>query len=82
MDEQEVTPALPVIPQFKAPVGAEELAAPVTVAVKVRVPPNVGVPADTKRMVGVAAETVVELEEATADTGLYAPPPAKVKVAE
>ena len=81
-DEHDVAPAVPEIAQFTTPVGAAELVAPVTVVVKMRVPPRVGEPEDVKRMVGVADETVVELSDATAATGLYAPPPVKVKVAE
>ena len=42
--EQPVTPPVPLIVQFTAPEGAVAFVAPVTVALKVMVPPNARVP--------------------------------------
>ena len=52
LDTQEVEPPVPEIAQLSAPVGEAELGAPVTVAVKVRVPPRVGEPEATTKIVG------------------------------
>jgi len=62
--------------------GAAELFAPVTTAVKVSVPPKVGTPDEAIVIAGIARSTKVEFEEVTASTGSYAPPPVKVNVAE
>ena len=48
----EFDPPVPEIAQLSAPVGEAELGAPVTVAVKVRVPPRVGEPEETTKIVG------------------------------
>ena len=72
---QLVEPPVPEIDQFKVPVGVAEPVAPVTVAVNVIVPPRVGEPEAMTRIVGVYAETVVEVRDATFDTALYAPSP-------
>ena len=79
---QEFTKAVPEILQLRLPPGAAAPATPVTTEVKVSVPPRAGVPDAEIVIVGVAGLTTVELEEATAPTGLYAPPPVKVNVAE
>ena len=57
-----------MIVHVTVPVGATALAEPVTVAVKVTVPPRVGVPDEATLIVGVAAATAVELDEETAAT--------------
>jgi hypothetical protein len=66
--EHEVTPAVPVIDQVIAPLGAEALLDPVTIAVKSKEPPKVADPVAPKRIVGVATATTVELDEVTAAT--------------
>ena len=79
--EQELTPPVPEIDQFKAPLGAAELFDPVTVSVKITDPPRVKAPDDDKATTGVAVATVVDEEEATAAIALYALSPRKVNVA-
>ena len=79
---QEFMSAVPEILQFMAPPGAAALFEPVTIAVNVSVPPKVGDPEAETVIEGAALLTTVEFDDATAPTGLYAPPPVKVKVAE
>ena len=69
-EEQALTFPVPEIVQFKLPVGAAELFAPVSVAVKVREPPRVAAPEGVITRVGVATETTVEVEETTPETAL------------
>lgn len=82
VEMQEFMSAVPEILQFMAPPGAAALFDPVTIAVNVSVPPKVGVPEAETAIFGVARLTTVEFDDATAPTGLYAPPPVKVNVAE
>lgn len=82
VEVQELTNAVPEMLQLRVPPGAAAPTAPVTTEVKVRVPPKVGVPEAEIVIDGVAGLTSVEFEEATGATGLKAPPPVKVKVAE
>ena len=63
------------------PVGATELAFPVTVAVKVRVAARVLPPAEATEMVGVAGATTVVVAEAATETGRYPLSPGNVKFA-
>jgi len=65
-----------------APPGAAALLEPVTIAVKVIVPPKARTPDEEIVIAGVAGLTTVELVEVTAAIGLYAPPPVKVNAAE
>jgi hypothetical protein len=67
---QEFTKAVPEILQLTLPPGAAAPIAPVTIDVKVRVPPSVGTPDAEIEMVGVAGLTTVEFEDATAPRGL------------
>jgi len=69
-EEQALTFPVPEIVQFNDPVGAAALFAPVSVAVKVIVPPRVAAPDGAITRVGVATETIVEVVEATPDTAL------------
>jgi hypothetical protein len=63
-----VAPPVPEIVQVANPAGATALADPVTVAVKITVPPRVGVPVGATTIVGVAGETTVEVEVTTEAT--------------
>ena len=65
---QDVAPPVPPIIQVILPVGATALSEPVTVAVKVTVPPRVGVPEGVTSMTGVAWATVVTVVELAAAT--------------
>jgi len=64
----ETAPPEPAIFQVTVPLGATALADPETVAVKVSVPPSVGVPEGTTAMVGIAGATRVVLVEAEAES--------------
>ena len=70
LDMQEVERPVPEIAQLSVPVGEAELGAPVTVAVKVRVPPRVGEPEATTEIVGGKMGTMVEVDEGTNKTAL------------
>jgi hypothetical protein len=70
VEEHALVPPVPEIDQLSVPVGAAELLAPVTVVVKVIVPPRVGDPEAMSTTVGVACDTVVELVEAIDETAL------------
>lgn len=55
-----VAPELPLKIKLITPLGASALALPVARAVKVMVPPRVGVPVVVRRIVGVARATRVD----------------------
>jgi hypothetical protein len=65
-----VTPAVPVSVQFKVPLGARAPVDPVTVAVKVIVPPSAGAADAAIDTAGVTGATTVEDEEEIALTAL------------
>jgi len=79
--EQASAPPDPESDQFTPPLGAAAPLVPVTVAMKVCVPPRMRVPVEVKTAVTVPRETLVELEVETAATGMYVLSPGKVKVA-
>jgi hypothetical protein len=65
---QAIAPAVPPIVQVTVPFGATAFTEPVTVAVKVTIPPRVNVPDGVTTMVGVAAATTVVVEDGVAGT--------------
>ena len=79
---QEVTPAVPEIPQETVPLGGRALLDPITTALKLIEPPSVGLPDALRNTRGVATETTVELEDEVAATELYRESPGNVKAAE
>jgi hypothetical protein len=65
---QEFAPAVPPIVQATVPFGATAFAEPVTVAVKVIIPPRVRDPEGVTTTVGVAGATEVFVDDAVAAT--------------
>ena len=65
---QVLAPPVPPIVHVTVPFGATAFAEPVTVAVKVTIPPSVGVPEGVTTTVGVAGATNVLVDDAVAVT--------------
>ena len=65
---QVLAPAVPPMVHVIVPLGATAFAEPVTTAVKVTIPPRVGVPEGVTTTVGVAGATKVVVDEAVAAT--------------
>ena len=69
--EQALAPAVPLKAKLMTPCGAKALALPVATAVKVMLPPRVGVPVLVSTIDGVASATTVDgALFVTAPTGL------------
>jgi len=67
---QAVTFPVPLMDQLRVPEGATELLAPVTVAVKVNVPPRVAAPDGISKIVGAARATTVDVDDGIPNTAL------------
>ena len=63
-----VAPPVPEIVHVAKPAGDKALGDPVTVAVKITVPPRDGVPDAAIAIVGAVGETIVDVDEATTAT--------------